>query len=421
MDNRVVCLLLAEGLFALFLLWRAGFLPGFRSVIRCSLLIGLALFIRLCYFDRENTDYQWFLKVWVDFYRSSGGFAALDRSIGNYNIPYLYFLALFSYSDIRDLYLIKLLSIFFDILLSYAGLLLVKKSTGKRIPALCCFFTLLYLPTVLTNSSTWGQCDSIYVALALLGLAFALPEPDGTGGKPLLSVIFIAAAFGFKLQAVFLLPLWLLLWLWRKYRWICLSAFPLTYLLMILPAVIAGRPLADAVLIYINQADSIGTALNYNAPSLTALLQLTGSTEAVSRYLILAAFAAMGAVLIAGIAFLPRMTSRSFLFFAALMVLVIPYFLPHMHDRYFYAADCLTVILAFVCLPALPAAVFTQFASFLCYIAYFTGYYQRVGNTGIFLTNDKGAVAIALAILWIAALLLCFQRVNRQENGKNFS
>ena len=116
MDYRVIILLVLEGVFALWLLWRSGCVNSFRNLLRCALLIALALFIRLTYFNRENTDYQWFLKVWVDYYRTHGGFSGLRESIGNYNIPYLYFLALFSFSSIRDLYLIKLLSIFFDII-----------------------------------------------------------------------------------------------------------------------------------------------------------------------------------------------------------------------------------------------------------------------------------------------------------------
>ena len=103
MDYRVFVFLVLEGAFALFLLWRSGCIVSVRSLLRCSLLIALALFIRFTYFDRENTDYQWFLKVWVDFYRTHGGFSGLRESIGNYNIPYLYFLALFSYSSIASI------------------------------------------------------------------------------------------------------------------------------------------------------------------------------------------------------------------------------------------------------------------------------------------------------------------------------
>ena len=401
MDYRVIILLVLEGVFALWLLWRSGCVNSYRNLLRCALLIALALFIRLTYFNRENTDYQWFLKVWVDFYRTHGGFSGLRESIGNYNIPYLYFLALFSFSSIRDLYLIKLLSIFFDIILAFAGLLLVRRCGGSHLRAAVCFFVILFLPTVLLNSACWGQCDSIYVSFALLGLAFAIPYGEQQG-HPVLSMICIAVSFGFKLQAVFLMPIWLLLWVWQKYKWYWFAVFPLAYLVLILPAVLLGRPLADAVMLYVDQADTVGSALNYNAPSLTALIRNPSSPESVSRILIVCAFAATFLVLFLGIFLRNRMDVKMFLCFSALIVLLIPFLLPHMHDRYFYAGDILTAVLA-VCIPWLSvSALLMEFGSFICYLAYFTGYYQRIGKSNIFLTNDKGAVAVLLSILLIS-------------------
>ena len=116
MDIRVVTLLAIEGIIALFFLLKLGFVNSKKALIKCALILSLALLIRLCFFDRENTDYEWFLKVWIAFFRENGGLKGLGRSIGNYNVPYLFFLALFSYSTIRDLYLIKLLSVFFDLM-----------------------------------------------------------------------------------------------------------------------------------------------------------------------------------------------------------------------------------------------------------------------------------------------------------------
>ena len=416
MDYRVFVFLVLEGAFALFLLWRSGCIVSVRSLLRCSLLIALALFIRFTYFDRENTDYQWFLKVWVDFYRTHGGFSGLRESIGNYNIPYLYFLALFSYSSIRDLYLIKLLSVFFDIVLAYAGLRIVQKSGRNRITATLCFFAVLFLPTVLLNSACWGQCDSIYVSFALLGLALALPSADREG-HPALSMICIAVSFGFKLQAVFIMPVWILLWMWRKYKWYWFLLFPLTYLVLILPAVFYGRPLLDAVMLYADQADTVGSALNYNAPSLTALLHNPASPESVSRILIGCTFLATFAILLAGFLCRHQMDTKCFLCFATLTVLVIPFLLPHMHDRYFYAGDVLTLILAFCIPPLALSAILTEFGSYLCYLAYFTGYYQRIGNSNLFLTNDKGAFAVLLAIL-LLVLNIVFSLQGQKNSEK---
>lgn len=461
MDPRVIMLAAAEGFFAFALLLFNGNTDDWKKAARCLLLLVPAMMIRLAFFDKTNTDYEWFLSRWIEHYRTNGGFAAMKDSIGNYNIPYLYFLAMFSYSSINDLYLIKLLSVFFDIILAYAGMRLVQKCCGRTTRGTVCFFVILYLPTVILNSAYWGQCDSIYVSFALLGLELALPErgmhkfvektekketynildyfdmytatlptevPQNTliekdGSHPLLSMVCIAAAFGFKLQAVFIMPIWLTLWIWRRYKWYTFAAFPLTYLIIILPAVLLGRPFRDAVMLYADQAGTVGDALNYNSPSLTAFIRNPANSGRTSGILIAAAFAAMLLLLIIGICVRRNLTPGGMLTYTALMVLVIPFLLPHMHDRYFYCADILTTVIAVLLPLTFPAAILTQFGSIICYAAFFTGYYQRVGNTSIFLTNDRGALANALSIMVMAgALILCLMAGKRaaQNRQKNF-
>ena len=93
-----------------------------------------------------------------------------------YNIPYLYFLCLFSYLPIRDLYLIKLLSILFDVLLAWAAMKLVGRATQNPLMRAGCFLAVLFWPTVFLNGALWAQCDSIYVAFALLGIWLALED-----------------------------------------------------------------------------------------------------------------------------------------------------------------------------------------------------------------------------------------------------
>ena len=91
----VYLLLLLEALFALWLLKRSGALKLRSAWIVSVLLLLLAFGARAYMFDYETLDYQNFLTKWVDYFRYHGHFAALRESVGNYNIPYLYFLALF--------------------------------------------------------------------------------------------------------------------------------------------------------------------------------------------------------------------------------------------------------------------------------------------------------------------------------------
>ena len=396
MDFRVILILIAEALFAFLLLLRAGVLKSRRVVFVSVLLVAAAFTVRGLCLDYMTLDYKDFLSKWVDFYRQNGGFKALHYPLGNYNIPYLYFLCLFSYSSINDLYLIKLLSIFFDVLLAYGAMMLLGK-VKESIPArIACFFTVLFLPTVILNGSLWAQCDSIYVALAVLAIYFALDD------RPILSVLFFTLSFGFKLQAVFLLPVMAVLWLKGK-LWHFLL-FPVFYVLLVLPAVALGKPFLETLTLYASQTGSIGDGLNYNSPSVYAFFQYDPSVTdlaAASRVGIIAAFVFMGAILAVCAIKRRSITNGVIVAVSVLFAVGIPFLLPHMHDRYFFAADVLTVVMAYAYVKYAAAAPLTQFASLLGYHAYLKMRYL--------LLMDYGAraliVALMLGIVLFAQLL----------------
>ena len=400
MDYRVVLLLCLEAAFALVLLRRSGNLKTPAHWAVSVLLLAVAFVLRALVLDFETLDYQNFLSPWVEFYRTHGGFAALDIPVGNYNIPYLYFMALFSYSSIRELYLIKLLSIFFDLLLAWGAMRLLARFSSSSARLLACFFAVLFLPTVFLNGSLWGQCDSIYVALAVLSLALALED------KPVRSLVCLALSFGFKLQAVFVMPVYAVLLFAGRIRWRHLPVFPLTYVILVLPAVIAGRPFLDTLTLYFSQTGSIGSGLNYNSPSIFAIFWRVDDPELAAKFAILAALVFVLLVLLAAWIKRRDLSDRAILGAAVLLAVGIPFLLPHMHDRYFFAADILTVIMAFA-VPALsPAALLAQFASLLGYHAYLKMRYllpMRYGSWALIVT--------------LGLALICFGGGFRRQNG----
>ena len=402
MDIRVILMLAAVGVFALALLYKEGLLKKPAPIVIAVMLTALALVLRALVFGYETLDYQNFLTRWVDFFRQRGGWRALSEPVGNYNIPYLYFMALFSYSSVKDLYLIKLLSTVFDVLLAYSAMRLVSRWQKSVWLRLGCFFTVLLWPTVFLNSAVWAQCDSIYVALALLGIDLALDD------RPVLAMTCMALSFGFKLQAVFILPVCAVLWMQGKFRWYHFLVFPAVYVLLVLPAVIIGRPFMDTVLLYFGQTGSIGTGLNYNSPSVFALIRGVADTDAASKAGIVGAFAYMLAVL--GVCFIGhrRLNDQAVFAAAVLLAVGIPFLLPHMHDRYFYAADILTLALAFAFPVYSPAALLTEFASLLGYHAYLKMRYLLPMHYG------------AAALLVVLAVGICFLADSLAgKNGQN--
>lgn len=390
---------------ALLVLRWEGLLGDIQSLVLSAVFLLLALFLRALCLGYETLDYQDFLSVWVQYFRDHGGFAALSESIGNYNVPYLYFLALFSYFKADDLYLIKLLSIVFDFLLAWGAMRLVgtvTRSAGKR---LFTFLAVPLLPTVILNGALWGQCDSIYVALGVWGICWALD------GRPVLSMVAIALSFAFKLQAVFLMPIFAVFLMTKKLKWPHLLIFPLTYLVAVAPAVLLGRPLLETLTLYFDQAGSVGSGLNYNSPSVFAFLTHEMDAETTGIFASLgigAAFAALCLLLYWLWRRRKRVTNEVVLSCCLFLAVCIPFFLPHMHDRYFFAADILSLAFA-VALPrfsAVPACV--SFASLLGYHAYLKMRYLLPMSYG-----SVALMAVMLLVLWHVARLLRPRRRSR--------
>jgi len=368
-------LILAMAAFALLLLWRQGLLRSIGARAISVLLLAGTLLLRLHVFDATNTDYDWFLSAWVQHYRDHGGFLGLAIPAWgeNYNVPYLYFLALFSYIPLPALHLIKLLGTFFDIILAFFVMQTVGLYAKNNTRKLIAFFVTLYLPTVFLNSAYWGQCDNIFVTFAVMSFYYAMR------GRPALTMATIALSFAFKLQAIFLFPLYLIFLYGKKIGLRHFVVFPVTYLAAILPAVFLGRPLWDTLMIYANSVTPGTRGLNYNSPSIFALIQgwphapLTFLQDSLSVPLLrgLGILLAFGLVFVVYLLVLRRRRSQisreDYLILALIFAAGIPFFLPQMHERYFYMADIFALILGLSRLSYLAAIPLTQFASLLGY------------------------------------------------------
>lgn len=338
-----------------------------ETVCLALLPVGLALLLRALLLDHITDDYVTFLSDWAAFFREQGGWAAVALPKGNYTAPYLYFLAAISYPPVSDLYLIKLFSILFDVILAWGGCRLVQALVpGDRYRGAAAFCLLLLLPTVVLNGSAWSQCDAIYAAFCLHGLA------AGLEGRPRSSAFLAGLAFACKLQTVFLLPVWAVLWMSRRTRFRHLLWFPAACVLSVLPALALGKPLADVLGVYFGQAAEYSAYLTLNAPSLYALIPSNAQVNVAlaARVGILAAFVLVLGVL-GWLLLRRRGLSRRAVFLAGVVFAIgIPLLLPHMHDRYFFLADVLTLTWACTDRRGVLPAVFTQIASLGAYHAY---------------------------------------------------
>ncbi len=304
-------------------------------------LFLFAFLIRWKLMPIESADYWGFLKGWMEQIRSDGGFPSLGRQISNYTSPYMYLMCLVSYLTENDLYGLKLLSIAFDYLGSIAMFLIIYRLSGSLRKSILGMAALLLSPTVILDGAYWCQCDMIYTTFLLFALYYLL---KGHSGRCLL---FVGISFSFKLQAVFLVPFLLILWL--KKRTVKLRDFlwiPAVYVLSAIPAWAMGRSLKELLLIYFDQTNTYpwGT-LEY--PNIYALL---GEAMPDLRHAgeVSGAGTFMAMMLLGCIAYYfytkkvelnGDLTITLALFTVALTV----YCLPHMHDRYGFLIDLLAI------------------------------------------------------------------------------
>lgn len=348
--------------------------------------LACVVFARVCLLYFESRDYTAFLADWVKKLGALNVRDALVTPIGNYNMPYLYFLLFFSRLDISPIIPIKALSCVFDLVMAYYVMKTLALVTQDRRILLASYIVTLGIPSVLMNSAQWAQCDSIYVAFCVMSL-YAAVKGDGR-----LCAISWALAFSFKLQAIFALPALCVALFMGQVKPKHLLWVPAVFFALLVPALIAGRSLPSCLGIYINQTQQYPELYN-NAPTLWRFF--TGvDFEGYSNVTVFLAGAAVLLFMyfcLTGVkCFTPDMLIR--LFFLSSML--VPYVLPRMHERYFYMADVMSFIYFMTNRKKWYIPVTVIISSVVGYIAYFTEIYVR-GYTIL----DQWYLAIAFLVI----------------------
>ena len=221
----------------------------------------------------------------------------------------------------------------------FTYLMLRLKYKHSYAPAIGALVT-LFAPTIFMNSAAWGQFDAIYIACCLGSLYFLLCK------QPIWACIFFGIAISFKLQAIFFLPVLILLLVTRKLPIKSLILIPVIYLALLTPAFFEGRDAWSLLTIYLREANDRYPHLALDAPTFYQWLP-TGALQDWKWMGIM-----LATMMVALISFL-TLTSRKLitpdiiLKFTLVFSLVIPFLLPEMHERYFYLADVVSIIYAF--------------------------------------------------------------------------
>ena len=309
-----------------------------KNIIIISII---AILIRIIFMPFESGDYKMFLSDWCEYLELNGGFKAIVNVEADYNAIYLYFLAFFTYLPVKYLYSIKILSIIFDFVLAIGAYLItyefLKDNKDVAIYQTLSFGAVLLLPTVILNSSFWAQCDSIYAAFIVLSLYLMIKK------KYNICFILYAVAFTFKLQSIFMLPVYGILYLKNrdfsiiKFFWI-----PLVNFILYIPAILLGKPVLSVFDEYLTQTTNYDYKTVFGYPNIYNFFPID-AVQLIKPGIIFT-MSILAAITIYILCTKGKIDKGDMIELSIAIVFLVTYFLPKMHDRYAFVGEVLAVI-----------------------------------------------------------------------------
>lgn len=369
------------------------------------LVIGLGLLIRKELIWFVSRDWTGFFELWLKEI-SEKGFRALAGNFYDYAPAYMYFLVLAAQFGSKSMIAMKLISVFFDLMLAAVAGRIVYVISKRETWSMVAFSVVWLAPTVISNSSMWGQCDSIYCSFLLLTMLALIRD------KSRLAMICYGIAFAFKLQTLFWFPIILLLWLYKKIKTVDFIWVPLLYGISIVPAWIAGRPLGELLGVYFAQTGVDTNRLSMKYPNIYYII---GELNLPQWYNTAGKLFAVAVILVFMVAVIhklmnTRLTPELLLMLCYAQGSLALYFLPQMHERYGYFIEIVAIILGVLCRRIFWVPVVHILVTFITYSYYYN--YSSPKNIPIFVLS---LVMLAL-MLFMVYKTFAYQAKEEERN-----
>lgn len=305
------------------------------------ILLAISFLIRwhLAPITMLSADYNDFLVPWTNVYVEEGLKGGLAQAFGSYYVPYNLFLGIISYLPLEPWVMIALFSCTCDYAIGIfvykisVCILKEKNCNDREIyrKSVIAGVVSVLLPATLMNGALWKQCDAVYTSFMIISLYYALKEKNNK------SLLFLGISFAFKLQGIFILPFYVLLYIIRKkgLSFIHFAWIPGMYLIGGLPAIIAGRRVLDTYDCYLHQATYSGfDAMNILYPNIYTFgltdypaLCLPAIMITLGIFILMALFVIQNK---------NNLTQQNLLLLATWCLWACVMFLPAIHERYNY-------------------------------------------------------------------------------------
>ena len=355
----------------------ADTLPLGIRVLALLCISAAALVLRVMAFPATNHDMIDHQIPWLSQLQQIGFWKAISAPFSQYGYTpfYTYAMgvsnALFPAGTGPDP-ILKSIPVFFDFIAASLVYAIARLRWGDGWRAVIGFAAILFAPTVYLNGAYWGQTDVIYTSFLLACVYMLLRRSD------VWAMVFFGAALSIKLQAIWIGPFILMMVLRGRIRWWLLIVPAVVYFALALPTFFVGRSVVEVSTIYLTQAGT-ATMLTYSAANLLFfpqyfLYHLNWWPESLpfvaKTFLILTTVLSL---LFAWKSSKGKLSDEALIIAVVVSQLLVPQFLPHMRNRYFFAADVFIILLAVWNPRYWFAAIIMQLNSFVTYISFLWG------------------------------------------------
>ena len=245
---------------------------------------------------------------------------------------------------------------------------------------------------MLFNAGCWAQCDAVFAAMTLWGLALVLDE------HPLAGCLLLGAALATKLQSAFVFPILLVLFMERRVSLRHLLAILLAFVALQAAILVDGLGFASLFGRYAQQLDNAAQTIGLtdNAPGVFGMMRIASVREfgGMGLYLGIASALLVVAAMLRARA---PLSNRTLLLGAWLLAAGLPLILPQMNVRCLYLACLLGFALARSA-RQLAAAAVLEGVSLCGYMTAIFGY-ESLPLFALSLLAIAAAVVLAMELL----------------------
>ena len=355
------------------------FFHKFYRPILMALVTAIVLFAEFKIITYPANDLTGIVFSWTRTIKQNG-FGTFWKTKADYSPIFLFFCAIISLFPEGEkitvnnvtyeknwIYLFKGFYFLCVIGMAIGVYLITKRLTKDKNKSTIAYIVTLVLPTVIMNSAVWGNSDSTLGVTLVFALYFAMLRKD------YLAFLFLGLSFGNKLQAVFLLPFFVYLILNRKLKLHATVFMVFGLMATFIPSWICGAPFTQPFE-FIGVQMGRWNNLTYGCANMWHLLNFKG--DIVGKGATWIGLALIG-VLVAVIHMrrIDLDNDHNYMKVAILMIFAVIFFLPHMHERYFYVIEVLVIVYAIISPKRFYFVPLMQLSGAIAYYHYLSGKY----------------------------------------------